>query len=202
MINRINTKFIPLDKYWVIRMGVLDMINGYTDIAFFLNKQKDLGGDLLALKHASKSWSSGLPVDIGESGTLYRFLQFTSWKLDLNKKFIKQGTLKHRKVCTDSHIINWKLKKLLTLDGGTSQWASASILLGNTEKLKNPPYFIKVTYEAIKHWKSSRRNNKSWEPKFDEVLLRQSQYFVNRLNSKKSMFVPRDRKSTRLNSSH
>ena len=158
--SEIDKKYIPLDKYWTIRMGVLDIIHGYPDMKKFLDKEENLGGDIQALHRASEVWNTTKSVDVGESGTLYRFLQFISWKQDLNKKIIKRGTLKHRKVCNDPEIVNWNLNQLLELDGGTSQWASSAILLGNKEKIKNPPYFIKKTYEALKHWKERRKKNK------------------------------------------
>jgi len=83
-MNKINkNKFIPLDKSWVIRMGVLDLIHGYKDINNFLANQGNLSGDLLALKRVLKIWNSDKSVDVGESGTLYRFLKFISWKLKL-----------------------------------------------------------------------------------------------------------------------
>src|SRR3989344_713925 len=186
----IKKGLIPLDKYWMIRMGVLDMLKGYKDINIFLSNQKNLGNDLLALRRISEIWNSQKPLDVGESGTLYRYLKFASWKLKLDKKFIKRGTLLHRKICNNSKIIYWKLKKLLTLDGGTSQWASASVLLGNTEKIKNPPYFLQITLEALKHWEEKRKKGKKWEAKYDDILLKQAIYFINILRSKNSAFTP------------
>ena len=108
----VDKKYIPLDKSWIIRMGILDIVNGCDDINIFLSKQKDLGDDLLALKRAVENWKSDEAIDIGESGTLYRFLKFASWKLGLNKKFIKQGTLADRKINDDSKIINLTHKYL------------------------------------------------------------------------------------------
>lgn len=186
----IRKGFIPLDKYLIIRMGVLDMMSDYKDINIFLAKQKNLGDDLLALKRAVKIWNTKKPIDVGESGTLYRFLKFASWKLKLNKKFIKRGTLLHRKVCDNPRIVHWKLKKLLTLDGRTSQWASAAALLGNTERIKNPPYFLEKTLEALKYWQERRKKNKKWEAKYDEILLKQATHFINVLRSKNSAFTP------------
>lgn len=171
-------------------MGVLDIINGYSDIQEFLDRENNLGGDLQALKRVSKVWNANKSVDVGESGTLYRFLQFASWKLGLNKKFIKKGTLKHRKICNNPKIINFNLEKLLQLDGGTSQWASIAVLLGNTDKIKNPPYFLQKTHKALKHWKEKRKNNKKWEIRHDEILLKQATYFICTLNSKPSRFIP------------
>ena len=109
-------RFLPLDKSWIIRMGLLDIIHAYKDIKAFLDKQTDLSDDLLALKRASEIWDSDEPVDVGESGTLYRLLQFASWKLNLNKKFIKKGTLKDRKITNVPSIINLNTNELLKLD--------------------------------------------------------------------------------------
>src|SRR3989344_4471163 len=91
--NKEWEKFLPLNKSWINRMGVLDMLHGYPEIHEFLSKQKDLGDDLLALKRAVDIWDTEMPIDVGESGTLYRILRFASWKLGLNKKFITRGTL-------------------------------------------------------------------------------------------------------------
>ena len=55
MKDKILQKYIPLDKSWIIRMGALDIINGSNDIKKNLDKQKDLGDDLIALKNISKT---------------------------------------------------------------------------------------------------------------------------------------------------
>ncbi len=190
MKDRLILKYIPLDKSWIIRMGVLDILNGYNDIEKFLDKQKDLGDDLLALKRVSKTWNTNEPLDVGESGSLYRFMKFASWKLGLNKKFILRGTLKNRKINNNPDIVNWSQKKLLKLDNGTSQWANASALLGDKEKIKNPPYKLKLTYEAVSHWKRQRKNNKSWLPRYDETISNQAKTYLGLLKGKKTKFVP------------
>lgn len=184
-------KYIPLDKSWIIRMGVLDIINGYDDINKFLDKQNVLGDDLMALRRASKDWNTNKAINVGESGTLYRLLQFASWKLNLNKKFIFKGTLKLRKVQNSRSIINLPLNKLIILDGGTSQWASAAVLLGNKEKINNPPFKLKLTYEAIRHWNRQRAKHLSWKPKLDQTILDQAITFLKLLNNKKTKFVPK-----------
>lgn len=91
--------YIPLDKSWIIRMGVLDLLNNYNDIFEFLKvRQNELSDDLQALHRALKSWKAGEQnIDVGESATLYRFLKFTSWVLGENKRFILRGTLQKRK---------------------------------------------------------------------------------------------------------
>ena len=105
-------KYIPLDKSWMIRIGFLDLINRYDDSIKYLKKQyNELSDDLKSLYNASIAWRGNKEINVGESGTLYRFLKFASWKLNLNKKFILKGTLKTRKICDDPKIINYPLKE-------------------------------------------------------------------------------------------
>jgi len=191
MEDRIFLKYIPLDKSWMIRVGVLDIINGYTDITAFLESQDSLSDDLKALYRVSENWNSNNPLDVGESATLYRFLKFASWKLGKDKKFILRGTLKDRKICNNPEIINWSLKELLTLDNGTSQWASASVLLGNQEKIANPPYKLQLTYDAVKHWKERRACKKCWLPRYDKTIERQAEAFLQLMKTGKTNFVPK-----------
>jgi len=188
----IKKGYIPLDKSWIIRMGVLDLLNGYNDIFEFLEvRQNELSDDLRALLRALKSWKAGEQnIDVGESATLYRFLKFISWTLGENKRFILHGTLRKRKICDNPRIIRYSLNALLRLDNGTSQWASAAILLGNTEQVDNPPLKLKLTYEAVEHWRERRRSGKSWEPRYDETILRQAIAFLELLKEGKASFVP------------
>ena len=169
---------IPLDKSWIIRMGVLDMLHGYTDIIDFLNQyqlKEKLGDDLEALLRCAKAWGRNEPLDVGEAGTLYRMLKFAGWKQGLKLEFITRGTLSNRPITDDPSIITWSQKKHLTLDGGTSQWASAAVIVGeDEERLTDAPYKLMVSYMAIDHWKKSRADGKVWQPQgIEQFLLRQ-----------------------------
>jgi hypothetical protein len=181
-------KYLPLDKSWIIRMGFLDLINSYTDIIGFLDSQIDLGDDLLALKRLANSWHSGTAINVGESGTIFRFLQFYLWKNKLDREIIKQGTLKEREIYNISEIVDWPLKKLLTLDDGTSQWASASVLAGNPERIENPPFKLKLTFDAVEHWNQQRKLGKCWLPKYDETIKAQAKAFLGFLKTGKMNF--------------
>ena len=95
--NLIEQGYIPLDKSWIIRMGVLDLFNEYDDSINYLKQYyEELSDDLKALYSASIQWKLGKSIDVGESGTLYRFLKFASWKLNQNKipKHYKHSTKK------------------------------------------------------------------------------------------------------------
>lgn len=185
--------YIPFDKSWIIRMGILDLVNGYDSIFGFLSaKQAELPDDLLSLQKALTAWREGKPdIDVGESGTLYRFLQFASWRMSLTKNFIRRGTLKDRRVCSDWRIINWPTDRLLTLDGKTSQWASASALLGNTERIWNPPFKLQATYDAIDHWQRQRKAGKAWKARYDLTILRQAVAFLEMLKDGNALFFAR-----------
>lgn len=191
MINTsLIRKYTPLDKSWIIRMGVLDILNGYDNIIKFLDAQKKLGDDLIVLLGISKSWRFDNKVYVGESGAIYRFLQFASWKLRLGKAFILEGTLKKRTIVDNPKIVEWPISKLLTLDNHTSQWASASVIVGNTEIIKNPPYKLAVTYDAVSHWKKRKNESKSWSPVYDKTISRQAKTFTQLLMGKSVNFIP------------
>src|SRR3989344_1069771 len=185
----IRKGYIPLDKSWIIRMGVLDMINGRHDIIDFLESQKSLSDDLQALLRAAQVWNTTEPIDVGESGTLYRFLRFVSCAHNLDKKFILRGTLKERAMCDNPGVVHYSLKELLLLDHGTSQWASAAVLCGNNEKIKNPPYKLRVTYEARSHWQEQREKNQTWSARYDATILKQALAFLMLLSGGRPAFV-------------
>lgn len=187
-------KFIPLNKSWINRMGILDMIHGYPDIKEFLDEQKDLGDDLLALKRALEVWNTDELIDVGESGTLYRILQFASWKLGLNKKFITRGTLTERikrgAITQDPNIVNLSIGELLNLPEKTTQWATASVLLGNSERLPNAEHHLAMTFEAVDHWKEKRSKGTKWDMKYDATIQAQAEAFLQMLKGARPSFIP------------
>lgn len=187
----IEKVYVPFDKSWIIRMGFLDLVNGYDDCIYFLKQHyEELSDDLKSLYDASVQWKSGEIIDVGESGTLYRFLRFASWKLKQPREFILRGTLKERDICNDPEIVNLPLEKLLTLDNGTSQWASASVLLGNSERVSNPPFKLQLTYDAVSHWTEARKNDKCWKPRYDKTILAQASAYLELLKNGKMNFKP------------
>lgn len=173
---------MPLDKSWIIRLGILDILHGHAnDIGDFLASQNPatLGTDLQALLRVCKQWDSGQVLDVGESGTLYRFLQFAAWKLGQPKQFKTSGTLAGRAISQDPSIADMPLAELLQLDNGTSQWASAAVLLGNTEARPSPmPYKLALTYEALEHWQKARSAGRAWQPRYDRTILAQAEAYV------------------------
>ena len=189
-MDLIGEGYIPLDKSWMIRMGVLDMVHGLDDITTFLEKQDALGDDLQALLQVSKRWHTNDTLQVGESGTLYRFLKFASWYQDNPKVFLREGTLGTREICNDHSIINWSQEQLLTLDNGTSQWASAKVLMGDGARLEQPPYKLALTYEAQDHWNSKRSNRKCWNPRYDDTILNQAAAFVHYKKTGEMHFTP------------
>ncbi|VVB78961.1 Uncharacterised protein [uncultured archaeon] len=191
MDKLIENGYIPYDKSWIIRMGFLDLIYGYNDCIDFLKENyESLSDDLKSLHDVSIQWRSNLSLDVGESGTLYRFFKFASWKLKEEREFILRGTLKDRSICDNPEIVNFSLEKLLSLDNNTSQFASASVLMGNSERIINPPYKLQLTYDAIDHWKNSRLLGKKWEVRYDNTIFSQALAYLGFLKTGKIDFVP------------
>lgn len=195
MVNLVGRRYIPFDKSWHIRLGILDMTRGRTDTIRFLMDQNwdDLPEDVQSLYYASIDWMSGKEkIRVGQSGTLMRPLQYFSWKKGLNKKFVRSGTLKRRKISDNPLIVDMPLEQLLKLDEGTSQWATAARLFGNRELMENPPRKLLLTDEAIAHYESRRAMDECWEPRYDRTIERQAYAFLRLLKEKRMDFEPHD----------
>jgi hypothetical protein len=178
-MNEQIKNLIPLDKAWAIRMGFLDIVRGERNFIPQIEGRPDLNNDIEAMIKASKQWNNSDEIDVGESGTLFRYLQFASWKLDLNKEFIKHKTLLQRDMNTDSRVVDWSIDKLLELDFGTTQWASAAILLGATDEIPADNYFLQMSKEALEKYESG-----DYEARKDQTFLRQVETFLEILKSR------------------
>lgn len=190
--------YVPWDKSWLMRVGVLDTFRGFDNTAAFLDEQDNLSDDLIALEEASKAWPNNEPVPVRESGTLYRFLIFASWKFGHDKEFITSGTLLDRPITQDPPIVNLSQRELLVLDNQTSQWASAAALCGDRErldaeeyKLNSERYKLGLTYEAIDHWERLREQGLVWEPRKDPTIARQASTFRSLAHGETAHFIPR-----------
>lgn len=175
---------IPRDKSWTIRNGILDLLHGKGTIIDFLQKEEETGEDLQALLRCSIAWYNGGPLDVGESGTIYRCLRYASWALGKDREFIKRGTLKNRNLCDNPEIINWPLEKILTL--GTTQWATAAMLF-RMEHLQTTEPKLQLTNESIYQWD---KTGGCWEPRYDNTILKQAECYLHLLNSNWVDFVP------------
>lgn len=190
-------RYLPLDKSWTLRLGCLDIIRGdETDLERLVvtlsNCPSRLSDDLAALLRCAKELQKdGTVLDVEECATLFRFLQFHSWKAKKNWTFLKNGSLLTRKVSADPHIVRLPTKKLLLLDGGTSQWASAAFLSGRRERIPRPRPKLKLTYEAIDHWEASRARGAPWETRLDRTIGLQAQAYVKAQTYLDVQFKPR-----------
>lgn len=161
------TTFVPLDKSYIIRMAVLDLLNDRTDTFDFLKAFSPLSADLRTAR------ALGRGVRRTESATLFRFMTFASWQYDdIRLSMHKVGTLRNRVIFNDPVIINWPQEKLMTLDYGTSQWASAAAICDDPWRLPNAPEKLKLTYKAIDDW---RQGTRAYGP--DQTILTQMRAF-------------------------
>lgn len=184
---------VPIDKSWVIRMGVLDTLYGYAHVLKQLVPNMDaLSTDIQALLVANTQWSRGEVIEVGESGTLFRCLQFAAWKSGEDRQFSLTGTLAERKITNDPRIINLPVSELLKLDGGTSQWATAAVLAGSSEPMPDvAPLKLALTYDARAEWERARRGGQHWELRKDETLRRQAAAFMAWCQTGRMVFTPK-----------
>jgi len=186
----IEKGLIPLSKYWSMRLGFLDIINNTRYFIPLIENRRDIGDDLKVLIRISKEWKIKNEHNVGEAGALFRLLQFASWKFNLGKKFIKEKTLKERKICNNPDIVNWSITKLLELDNNTPQWASASILTGSKEKIPDN-FFLNLSKEALEHYNKVKSEGGFCELRYDETLLLQAEAFIDLLTKNHTDFKPR-----------
>lgn len=179
---------IPPDKSWLMRMGVLDILGQRERVIEVVDSIPQPSDDVAALRQSAISWPESDEIDVGESGTLFRFLQFASWKEDLDKTFKKHGTLVQRKITSDPSIVDLPQEKLLELDEGTSQWASAAILSGDEQRLDNPSPKLALTYKAVKEWADAPGGK--WTPKVDRTILNQALAHIRLMRRKRHEFKP------------
>lgn len=187
------SEFIPLDKSWIIRMGIQDLTQGYRDIGDFLKTQKDLGKDLVALSRVVEDWNGEGPLNVGESGTIYRFVRFYLWQEGSNRPLVTEKTLTKRaseEICDDHDLINWSPEKLGELDHGTTQWQTMAYLLRDRRKVSTPKYKLKVTYDAVEHWEKARAAGLVWQPRKDPTINNQALSFLKSLNGYSDGWVP------------
>jgi len=168
----IEEGYIPFDKSWIIRLGVLDLLNNKNTIDEFLdNNQQKLSDDLLSLQTAIQDWRNNEPIRVGESGTLCRFLKFAAWARGEEREFVKKGTLIER-----------------DLYKPTSQWQSAAYLCGAIDKQPTDHPKIQLTYDAVDHWNETKET--AWTPRYDNTILQQAITFLDRHFNCPATFSP------------
>lgn len=190
------------DNSWVIRIGLLDVMAGSTrtiDLLEETAKSTPVGEDLEALARVSRQWLSGEDLDVGESGTIYRFFKFASWIETAEnpdapvRKFKKSGSLKTREITDDPSIINLPIEELLLLDGETTQWASVAILLRgaapDARRLSTEPKY-QLSLDAKSHWLQSRILGTECEFYSDSTINNQAIAFLNAIKFARFEYTP------------
>ena len=186
-------RLLPLDKSWMIRMGMLDLqANSDQSLVFLRNHRTELGDDLLALLSVLESWKSEAQLDVGESGTLFRFVQYYCWLIGDPREIIRHGTLKNRELYSNPNVVKMNLSELLSLDGGTSQWASAAVLFGvlTLNREETIPYKLQTTVEALGHWRHAQETDEPWLPRVDETIRKQAAAYMDWRRTGKIEFAP------------
>lgn len=179
---------IPLDKAWMIRMGMMDLQAGKTEVKDYLELHtSELGDDLLALLRVLDRWGGGEPLGVGESGTLYRFVQFLLWLQGSKQTVVTRGTLQTRTLHGDPKSIDYSIEQLLQLDRGTSQWASAKLLFTEADisNLESMPYHLQMSIEAKQHYKQG------WRSRQDQTIQRQAEAYYLWATKGELAFTPR-----------
>jgi hypothetical protein len=173
----------PWSKSWLIRLGLLDILHGRRQIEEFLASQPDLSDDLKALARVAQDWRTRHPLRVGESGTIYRYTMYAAEKLGDARIFEPDGSLVNREISKDTAaIVRESQRELLRRDGGTTQWASAAVLLGDPERLPDAEPELRMSYDAYAYWmEQCHAHELDWEPRLDLTIIRQARVFLELL---------------------
>lgn len=175
------TDFIPYDKSYFIRCLCLDIIHRQDKFYSLLvnERMSSFNVDIQRAIIAFENQHSQNVINVGESATLYRFLKFINWKYNYNKQFVSEGTLTNRTICNDSSIVNWSIDQLLTLDDGTSQWASIAYMCGNKKIPKKVPFKLQTTIDVCTDY----YNNKIHLKRDDTITYQLAHFTQNKIST-------------------
>jgi len=170
-------------------MGMLDLQSDSNRCLDFLQTYDgELSDDIKALQRILKQWGSDEALDVGESGTLYRFVQYLCWLNGSTQQIKTRGTLRARKLTDNPAIIDYSIEQLLKLDGGTSQWASAAVLFTDINMPdRSYPYHLQMSLNAKQYYAEC---GGLWEPRCDATIQRQATAFFNWRTSGDMIFTP------------
>lgn len=185
-------KFIPLDKSHSLCLGAIDIIHGRGERflreidKWAYSNNNNVPIDVRAACSCARVWNdpkSSIPV--GNSKTLYCLLKFAMWLKNDQRMCLVGDDLFSRETCRDPSVTKWDQKKLMTLEGGSPQWASASVISGDKEKIYDAPYHLSLTYRAIHQW-----NTGKYALQLDKPILGQSRAFQDLLKSRSTSWEP------------
>lgn len=113
---------------------MLDSKSGESSVATKVNAAFEgmtPGEDIAAAINVSRQLKTGGILDPGDSRTLLIMLRMLLWSTKTTRKVCLSPMQVARQVEDDPEIATWTLEKMLTLSNGTTQFASAAILLQN-----------------------------------------------------------------------
>lgn len=190
----VKAGYIPIDKTDTINKMLMDLFHGrgYDSIDFVKNSNPySLPADVKQAAVAIEDWRDGEPVRVGQSGKLLRSLKFYAWEKGVKRKFVVEGSLKHRKTCDRPEIVGYSQRELLRLkDDETTQFASAKVLLGDEYRMKDPPFKLNQAYESYAEWNGSRVRGEMWKTKPDLTIARQADAIMYYVKSGTTTTIP------------
>lgn len=190
-----HREFVPVDKSDTHRCLALDELEGFNDGEVMLDSLgSPLPDDVSAFFRSLRQYRTNEPVEVGEGGAVYRSLLYRSYLFNEPRTFVKSGTLKTRSVYENPDMITMPFSALLTLDGGTSQYASARLIWDRDAVvpfgLLHSKYKLQITADAITHWYKQREAGYCWEPKKDETIAAQMAAYLGALATGEMDFYP------------
>lgn len=186
---------IQPDTGGLIRGGFLDLTRGYGPdyLVKIIDGLGNPGTDTRDLRTWAVSFNDRSSLEM-ESGTLFRLVWFYHTARGIDRKLIPTKTLVERvkKMNLNPAMVGWPLEKLGTLDGGTSQYQTVAVLMGNNETLTRVPFYLRKTYDWKAEWEEDRPAGRMWKVPRDPTLIAQSEDYIHYLKTGRIRTVPKE----------
>lgn len=184
-LPNIPEKHIPLCKSTYMRLATLDYIHDSSQtIDILSNYWALLGDDLKATRNAFVQLKNrDYPIRVDKSRTLYCIIQWKLWLDGIDKEISANFSVADR-IHANKEIIYLSPERLLQLESGTSQWATAQALWGSANRIVSPPQKLQMTYDLIDNYDKERKII------YDQTILRQLIAWYNMIQGRQHGFFP------------
>lgn len=178
---------------WVVK-DALSPENTVVNTFLHTPENYPFGEDMEAAFRVSRQLKTGEPLEPGDSRTLLIMSRMLLYTKRIDRKIILTPMQERRNVEDDPAIADLPLMEMLKLSGGTTQWASAAILLqerhpDEIQKIlqalpEEQRTMIRLTIDIKRRWLCYRALGRPFvitEQEKEQTLLRQASHYVTRL---------------------